>query len=173
MRFVQLLNEITTCRSELKKTAQALVRVDPELFPSPENVNRSLVDLTASEIRAAATKKSTKSQPNWDWGHVSTTVSSRLDNFSFLNDPPTPTVCAPMRDIAAHLTVLQGEPLASPTLAVLCRSFYEEEKWQRALTIHLNNNSEWASSVTVTMVSLAATTVCIHSTQNRLPNMIY
>lgn len=132
------------------------------------------MDLTASEIRAVAKKRSAKkTQQNWDRNHVSTTISNRLDDLSFLNDPPTAAVCAHMYNVITRLTVLQGEPVASPALAILCRSFYEEEKWQRALTIHLNNNSEWASSVTVTMVSLAATTVCIHSTQNRLPNMIY
>ena len=54
---------------------------------------------------------------------------------------------------------LQGDLLANPILEALCRSFYEEEKWQRALMVHINGDDEWASSVTVTMVSLAATSV--------------
>jgi hypothetical protein len=57
--------------------------------------------------------------------------------------------------------VLQGELLASPILEVLCRSFYEEKKWQRALAVDINGDgdSEWTASVTVTMVSFAATSV--------------
>lgn len=61
--------------------------------------------------------------------------------------------------IIYDLTVLQGELLASPILEALCRSFYEERKWQRALMVHINGDDEWIASVTVTMVSFAATSV--------------
>ena len=127
------------------------------------------MDLTASEIRAVAKKRSAKkTQQNWDRNHVSTTISNRLDDLSFLNDPPTAAVCAHMYNVITRLTVLQGEPVASPALAILCRSFYEEEKWQRALAIHLKGDNEWKTSVTVTMVSLAATSVCIYSTKPKV-----
>ena len=49
--------------------------------------------------------------------------------------------------------------LASPTLGALCHSFYEEEKWQHTLMVSLNGDDEWIDSVTLTMVSLAATSV--------------
>ena len=61
--------------------------------------------------------------------------------------------------IIYDLTVLQGELLASPILEALCRSFYEERKWQKALMVHINGDDEWIASVTVTMVSFAATSV--------------
>ena len=57
------------------------------------------------------------------------------------------------------LTVPQGELLANPILQQLCLSFYEEEKWQRALMVHLTTDDEWTTTVTTTMVALAATTV--------------
>jgi hypothetical protein len=57
------------------------------------------------------------------------------------------------------LTIQQGELLANPILEQLCKSFYEEEKWQRSLTLHIDGDSEWASSVTLTMVAFAATAV--------------
>ena len=167
--FVQLLNEISMCWCELKQTSQALVGLDPELFPLPENINCSLTDLTASEIRAAAAKKSTKSQSNWDRDHISTTVNNCLNNLLFLNDPSNATVRARMCNVVTCLMVLQGEALASPALTILCWSFYQEEKWQWALAIHLNRDmNEWATSVTVTMVSLTATSVCIHSTKSQI-----
>ena len=143
--------------------------LDPELFPSPENINRALMDLKASEVRAAATKKSTKKpQPSWDRNHIRTTVNNRLDDFSFLNDPPTAAVSAHKYNDITRLTVIQGEAIANPTLAALCRSFYEEEKWQRALAVHLKGDNEWINSVTVTMVSLAATTVRIYYTRPKI-----
>jgi hypothetical protein len=127
------------------------------------------MDLTSSEIRAAAAKKSTKSQSNWNRDHISTTVNNRLNNLSVLNDPPTATVCARTCNVVTFSTVLQGEALANPALAILCQSFYQEEKWQRALAIHLNGDmNEWVTSVTVTMVSLAATSVGIHSTKSKI-----
>lgn len=53
----------------------------------------------------------------------------------------------------------QGVLLANPILEALCQSFYEEEKWQRALMVNINGDDEWISSLTITMVSLAATSV--------------
>ena len=49
--------------------------------------------------------------------------------------------------------------MANPILKILCRSFYEEGKWQEALLVNVNANDEWISSVTVTMVAFAATSV--------------
>jgi hypothetical protein len=54
----------------------------------------------------------------------------------------------------------QGSLLANPIFGALCRSFYEEDRWQKALTVEIEGNGEWADSVTVTMASLAATAVC-------------
>jgi hypothetical protein len=54
---------------------------------------------------------------------------------------------------------LQGTLFASPILKTLCDSFYEEDKWQKALSHEADCNSEWVTSVTATMVSLAATAV--------------
>ena len=57
------------------------------------------------------------------------------------------------------LTIQQGDLLASPILERLCKSFYEEEKWQRSLMLHMNEGSEWISSVPIQMVAFAATAV--------------
>jgi hypothetical protein len=55
--------------------------------------------------------------------------------------------------------VSQGDLLANPILEKLCQSFYEEDKWQRALATHINGDDEWINSVTVTMAAFAATSV--------------
>ena len=55
--------------------------------------------------------------------------------------------------------VLQGDLLANPILEQLCQSFYEEDKWQRALLTHLNGDDEWTTTVTITMAAFAATSV--------------
>ena len=147
----------------MKKLVKILVGSDPELFPIPENIGEPFKDQTAPEIRAIAAKssrKTTKSHPFWDPDHVHTSVTDRLVDFAFLNDPPTSTVCVQyLLDFFHNLMVLQGDPLANPILEALCRSFYEEEKWQRALMIHTGRDNEWISSVMVTMASLAATSV--------------
>lgn len=55
---------------------------------------------------------------------------------------------------------LKGEFLASPILKKLCQSFYKEEKWQRSLTLQANADNEWAFSVPLMMVALAAIAMC-------------
>jgi hypothetical protein len=58
------------------------------------------------------------------------------------------------------LIVQQGDLLAHPILETLCKSFYEEVKWQRSLLLHMDDNdNEWISSVPITMVAFAATAV--------------
>jgi hypothetical protein len=93
---LQLLTEMSTCRSELKKLAKILVGSDPEIFPSNENKHQ-FQDQTVPEIRAAAArleKKSGRGQktPIYDPAHVSTMVTNRLINFAYLNNPPTVVV---------------------------------------------------------------------------------
>ena len=56
--------------------------------------------------------------------------------------------------------IQQGDLLANPILEALCKSFYEEEKWQRSLLLHTDEaDDEWMTSVPITMVALAATAV--------------
>lgn len=131
------------------------------MFPSPENTKKPFENLTAPEIRAAAksSKKPTKAHQFWDPAHIHTSVEDRLAGFSFLNDPLTATVRGFKTNVITHSMVSQGEPLTNPTFDALCQSFYEDEKWQRALAISPEGDTEWVDSVTITMVSLAATSV--------------
>lgn len=55
----------------------------------------------------------------------------------------------------------QGTLFANPILEKLCKSFYEEEKWQRSLEYLIGENQKWAASVTPLMVSFAAAAVSI------------
>ncbi|KAF9783130.1 hypothetical protein BJ322DRAFT_1110024 [Thelephora terrestris] len=138
-----LLNEIATCRGELKKLAKILVKSDPELFP-PENNEGPPWDKTTSEIRTIAARLARQPanvQPLYDSNHVRTLVARRLTDLVFLNNPPTAA----------------GDPLANPILKKLCQSFYEEEKWQRSLELQVNGDNEWMSTVTVVMVAFAST----------------
>lgn len=92
--LLQLLNEISTCRSELKKLARILVGSDPELFPLPEDSKQPFEDKAAPEIRgiaAKSAKRSTQSRTFHDPGHVHTSVTACLIDFAFLNDPPIAT----------------------------------------------------------------------------------
>ena len=103
-----MLNEISTCRCELKKLAQILVGSDPDLFPSPENLKQPFKDLAAPNIRATNPPKkpaSTQSHPLWDPDNVCTAVRDRLKDFSFLNDPPTATVGAFIYDTSFDFMV--------------------------------------------------------------------
>lgn len=158
--FSQLLNEVSTCRSELKKLTKILVGSDSDLFPSPENDKQCFQSKATPEIRviaARSAKRPTLSHPLYDPDHVQTSVASRLINFSFLN---AVTVSFKSSSTITHdLTTLQGDLLAHPILEKLCQSFYEEEKWQRSLMLQLNGDSEWMSSVTVVMVAFAAMAV--------------
>ena len=53
--------------------------------------------------------------------------------------------------------IQQGDLLANPILEALCKSFYEEETWQRSLLLHTDEaDDEWMTSVPITMVALAA-----------------
>ncbi|KAF9781496.1 hypothetical protein BJ322DRAFT_1022910 [Thelephora terrestris] len=138
-----LLNEIATCRGELKKLAKILIKSDPELFP-PENNEGPPWDKTTSEIRTIAArlaKQPANVQPLYDSNHVRTLVARRLTDLVFLNNPPTAA----------------GDHLANPILKKLCQSFYEEEKWQRSLELQVNRDNEWMSTVTVVMVAFAST----------------
>jgi hypothetical protein len=54
---------------------------------------------------------------------------------------------------------LQGDLLANSILKKLCQSFYEEDKWQRSLMLNTGKDDEWTTTVTFTMVTLAATSV--------------
>jgi len=68
---------------------------DPELFPSPENIEQPFKDQASPEIRVIAAKSSKKrarSHPFYDPEHVRTLVTNRLVDFAFLNNPPTTTV---------------------------------------------------------------------------------
>lgn len=67
------------------------------------------------------------------------------------------------------LIIWQGDLLASPILEALCKSFYEEEKWQRSLLLHMNSDNEWMSSVPIKMVALAATAVSTHLVGDSAP----
>jgi len=146
-----LSTDISTSRGELKKLARFLVTADPELFPLSTDQHALLdPDLSAVEVRASAIrmeKKQAKSRsepPRHDPAHVRTSVAERLIQFAFLNDPPTSN----------------GDPLANLILEKLCKSFYEEKKWKRALMYHVNGDNGWISSVTLTMVTFAATAYC-------------
>ena len=56
--------------------------------------------------------------------------------------------------------IQQGDLLANPILEALCKSFYQEEKWQRSLLLHTDEaDDKWMTSVPITMVALAATAV--------------
>ena len=56
--------------------------------------------------------------------------------------------------------IQQGDLLANPILEALCKSLYEEEKWQRSLLLHTDEaDDEWMTSVPIMMVALAATAV--------------
>lgn len=59
------------------------------------------------------------------------------------------------------LIVEQGDLLAHPILEALCKSFYEEVKWQKSLLLNMKSDedNEWISSVPITMVAFAATAV--------------
>lgn len=93
--LLQLLNKISTYWGNLKKLARVLVGLDPELFPSPENISQPFKSQTAPEICGTAarlSRKPVKSSPFWDLDHVCTLVADCLAGFAFLNDPPTATV---------------------------------------------------------------------------------
>ena len=93
MTAQQLLNELSTCRSDVKKLAKILVASDSELFPA--SANESFDNKTTIEIRAAAAKalkKSGQSHSPHDPSRIRTLIEERLTNFSFLNDPPTDEV---------------------------------------------------------------------------------
>ena len=135
---------------------------DPELFPLREDQAQDLQNKSATEIRAIAArweKKRGKSDKLHDPDHVRVSITGRLTQFEYLNDPPTTTVSvSPL--IMRGLTVWQGDLLANSILEAICKSFYEEEKWQRSLLLHTDDESnEWMSSVTTTMAALAATAV--------------
>jgi hypothetical protein len=158
------LNEFSTCRSELKKLAKILVGSNPDLFPSCEDQADALQNKPAHEIRIIAArldKKRTKSEkPLYDSEHVRTSVIACLGQFEYLNCPPTITVSPNDTLHNVHLILRQGDLLANPILESLCKSFYEEEKWQRSLLLHTDGeDNEWMSSVPITMVALAATAV--------------
>ena len=126
--------------------------------------------MTAAEIRVAATKFEKKSCPktgqlHYDPDQVRTLVVDRLEQFAFLNNPPTTAVSVSWIFSHIKLTIRQGDLLANPILEQLCKSFYEEEKWQRSLLLHIDGDNEWASSVTITMVAFAATAVSTLPTQ--------
>lgn len=93
---MQLLNEFSTCRSEVKKLARILVGSDPELFPLCADQAQDLQDKSATEIRGIAArleKKRDKSKQHFhDPDHVRTSITGRLAQFEYLNDPPTITV---------------------------------------------------------------------------------
>ena len=94
----QLLTDISTSRSELKKLAKIFVGVDPSLFPLSED-HKSFLDRSAPEVRTIAARMEKKkkkakavSQPLHDSNHVRTSVASRLAQFAFMNNPPTANV---------------------------------------------------------------------------------
>lgn len=92
----QLLDEMSTSQSDLKKLAKILVAADPEIFSSPENTFE--LNQTAPEIRTIggrAKKSSTTSKPS----DVRASVATHLSRFAFLNDPPTATVSDRLFDI--------------------------------------------------------------------------
>ena len=106
---MQLLNEFSTCRSELKKLAKILVGTDSELFPSREEEAQELQDKTASEIRIIAArleKKRARSERFlYDPDHIRTSVAGCLAQFEYLNHPPTATVSSIASFTACSLTV--------------------------------------------------------------------
>ncbi|KAF9777993.1 hypothetical protein BJ322DRAFT_1214923 [Thelephora terrestris] len=140
-----LLTEVSTSRSELKKLAKLLVASDPELFPISED-QEGILTRSVPEIRRIASRLERRARfgialPPHNPNHVRTSVVSRLTDSVYLNEPPT----------------ADGDLLAHPILEKLCKSFYKEDKWQRSLLYDANSDSEWLSSVTVTMVAFAAT----------------
>jgi hypothetical protein len=92
----QLLNEISTCRGELKKLARILVGSDPDLFPSPENIAEPFKNQTAPEIRLTVARSSKKpahrSHQVHNPDHIRALVADHLADFAFLNNPPTTAV---------------------------------------------------------------------------------
>ena len=95
----QLLTDISTSRGELKKLAKILVGVDLGLFPLLTEDHKAFADRSAPEIRTIAARMEKKkkkapagSQPLHDSSHVRASVTSRLAQFAYLNDPPTATV---------------------------------------------------------------------------------
>ena len=111
---MQLLNEISTCRGDLKKLAQILVGSDPELFPDSD-INQSFEDQKAPEICAIAaktSKKPAKSHRFHNPDHVRTLTASRLVDFAFLNNPPTTTVS--IQTLPSVVDVVDGSAGGSP-----------------------------------------------------------
>ena len=51
---------------------------------------------------------------------------------------------------------------------MLRKSFYEEEKWQRSLMLHIDAENEWVYSVPVTMVTFTATAISFFVSGNLL-----
>lgn len=97
----QLLTDISTSRGELKKLAKILVGVDLGLFPLLTEDHKAFADRSAPEIRTIAARMEKKkkkkkapagSQPLHNSSHVRASVTSRLAQFAYLNDPPTATV---------------------------------------------------------------------------------
>ena len=61
LSLLQLLNEVSTYWSELKKFAKILVGSDPELFPLPEDGEQHSQDKAAPKIHATAAKSAKQS----------------------------------------------------------------------------------------------------------------
>ena len=154
------MNEISTSRSELKKLAQILVASDPSIFPPSERQQLILSARSAPEIRRMDSRapRFVSNDPE----HVHTIITSQLANFGFMNDPPTATVSGTSSSRDSRPDHPQGTFFASPVLEKLCKSFYEEDKWQRSLEYLIDENEEWSYSVTPKMVSFAATAVSIY-----------
>lgn len=92
---MQLLNEFSTCWSELKKLAKILVGSDPDLFPLRSDQAQEFQDKSAAEIRLIAArleKKNGKAELLYDPDHIRTSIMESLTQFKYLNYPVTTSV---------------------------------------------------------------------------------
>ena len=94
------MNELSTCRPELKKLAKILVGSDLNIFPLCKDHAQAFQDQPALEIHIIATrleKAQAKAKSNTLFhnpDHVRNSVFARLAQFAYLNDPPTVTMSA-------------------------------------------------------------------------------
>ena len=156
----QLLNKFSTCRGELKKLVKILIRSYPHFIPSREEHFQALKNKSTPKICLITARLEKKcSKLEYDPNHVHILVTG-LSEFNFLNNPPTPSMSSILSCSWHTPMIQQGNLLANLILEALCKSFYEEEKWQRLLLLHTDEvDDEWITSVPITMVTLATTAI--------------
>ena len=110
----QLLNELSTCQSKLKKLAKTLVGYDHNIYLLCEDHMQAFQDQPTPEICIIATRlektqaKSKSKTLFYDPDHFQNSVIAHLSHFTYLNDPPTATVSASLLFCHLQLDCLTG-----------------------------------------------------------------